>query len=867
VSLLRQLLERKHAQGVDSPAGVADRRAAHDVAHQPEKLAAEASTLAKAGQPGHALRLVTDKLASQPRDAELLFARGLVLAEWGRLREALDSFGAAEAQGLSHFGLRLNLAQTCHMLGLAGRAEENIRAAVALEPLSAAAHLGLGAILQARKRLADAISSYEQAHALEPDRADCLVYIAACRLDEKDAHSGELAARKAIALDEELAMAWGVLGTALAHQDDCPGAMAAFERAEAIEARTEQTSETFVVHGFHLLGFGMLDEALDLYARYLPSSPHPVAHAHYGWTLLTAGRLREGWIAYEFRWWEENLLATRRHLGRPQWNGQDLRGKTLVLWPEQGVGDTVQFVRYATVLKARGASVVLLARDNLKSMSKYFAGVDRVVSDPSQLKEGFDYHIPTMSVPSVLGTSLNSIPAEVPYLSTDPVRAERWRQRLASDQRLKVGLVWAGNPRHERDRFRSMSLSALDRVLAIENIGIYSLQKERSSRDVETLSRRGVVDLATEITDFCETAAAIQAMDLVVTVDTAVAHVAGALGKPVWILLPAAGDFRWLKGREDSPWYPTMRLFTQKRLGAWDEVVERLALALRDAVSARERGALREALLPPSGPADIGGTPEAELPKNSIMSRLTRVTQTRHGFIQYAQQPEAPARSLECYGEWLQSQLDLIHRLVGPGSVVVEAGAGIGLSALSLARHLGPKGHLIAYENDANLRRILRQNLQMNRLSGLVTVMPRGLGSPAMSNGTPREGIVERSHDADNAASCDALDDLLLPRLDLLKIGADAEAKAILSGAQETIWRLRPRLFIGASTALLVGELAEQVKAFGYRCWDVRSPLYNPSNFNCRLENVFSDLTSSALAAVPEELAVEVQGDGCVEIE
>jgi tetratricopeptide (TPR) repeat protein len=824
----------------------------------------EATELAKLGKLGPSLALLSTALAEDPSDPELLYARGLTLLDWGRPRESLEDLRAAEARGFSGVGLHINLAQVCHVVGFAEEAERRLREAIALDGSVVAAHRGLGVVLQAAKRFDEAAQSYERACELEPSRLDCLYDLASCRLDQGDGPRAEALARKALAIDgEHQAKFLALLGVALALLGRYEAAMEAFEHAEQAEACAGGAAEIFIMHAFQLLAFGRVSEALALYARYLPSSVDPGAHANCGLALLTGGLLRKGWPLYEFRWSNERLSSTRPRFAAPEWDGQDLKGKTLLLWAEQGVGDTVQFARFAQLLKGKGASVVLHAPKRLSELAKRFRDIDRVVSSVGEVSAGVDYYIPTLSLPGVLGIDDASLVADVPYLTVDPEKRESWRKRMAPDARLKVGLVWAGNPSHERDRYRSMALSQLDSLFGVEGVQFYSLQKERRIGDVAHLPD-GVelVDLAPGLEDFCDTAAAIGALDLLITVDTAVAHIAGALAKPVWVMLPAGADFRWLTERNDSPWYPTMRLFRQRRLGEWESVTESIRGALLDAVSARGACDLPRALLPSAGPR--GDSMLAAAAQLIRLEKLCRICSTRYGMIQYHEQHELLARSLRSYGEWLQPQLDLLGKLLRPGATVVEVHSGIGVHTLGLAALIGPDGYLLAYEADPRRRRMLSENVRVNASKNVCTVMQRILIG---EEGRSANDVLSDAGVVDEASSIsDTIDDLLLKRLDLLKLNEGADARQILAGAADTLWRLRPFVFIGLDDDADLTALAEHVKSFSYRVWRVRVPYFVPENFKRCEVDLTAGAVQPALLAVPEETQPHAELDRFEEI-
>ncbi len=324
----------------------------------------------------------------------------------------------------------------------------------------------------------------------------------------------------------------------------------------------------------------------ELYEKHLPSRPSLAGHNDYAYALLTSGRLAEGWKQYEFRWMRAPLLQLRPGFNRPVWGGQDLTGRVVLLRAEQGFGDIFQFVRYAPLVKAMGATVLLQVREGLERLARGFAGVDQVLDrSKSESLPHFDFYINLPSLPRVFNTTLESIPADIPYLHADPADVARWSLKLGDRGKLRVGLAWAGSPTHSNDRFRSMDLGLLKPVLEVAGVRFVSLQKGPAAQTAGMLPE-GVdwIDAGAELEDFSDTAAVISELDLVLCVDTAVAHLAGALGKPVWVMVAQPADFRWLEGREDSPWYPTLRLFRQSRRDDWTDVVERVKAALEERV-------------------------------------------------------------------------------------------------------------------------------------------------------------------------------------------------------------------------------------------------------------------------------------------
>jgi precorrin-6B methylase 2 len=359
------------------------------------------------------------------------------------------------------------------------------------------------------------------------------------------------------------------------------------------------------------------------------------------------------------------------------------------------------------------------------------------------------------------------------------------------------------------------------------------------------------MDVGAELEDFSDTAAVISQLDLVLCVDTAVAHLAGALGKPVWVMVAQPADFRWLEEREDSPWYPTLRLFRQSRRDDWSDVVAQVKAALEERVREGPSAPVKASTsVKPVTTATLPWTTPAQL-NAGHRPGLSAVAETRVGILQYLPDEPIVGDAIGWYGEYLQPQLDLLARIVRPGSTVLEVGAGVGAHAVFLGRVLGESGHLLVYESRPVLQRILRQNLAANGLRN-VTVMRRLLGSQGEGEGAE--------------PTSETLDELQLERLDWLKVNAGVAAQEILAGASETLWRLRPLLFLAAPDEQGLRALTERAREFGYRCWRMETALFNRQNFNRREADIFAGAKAAALLAIPEEIEVDITLDECIEI-
>lgn len=833
---------------------------------QRSQVLADVQRLDAAGRYAESLTAVRRALEAFPGDKDLYLAKASTLYAWGRLREAYREFLRAEAAGLVGPVLDIRLGWTCHQIGKPNEAELRMRKVVGARADSAEAHFGLGVVLASVKRYEEAIASYEHALELEPDHKHCMTNLGICRLQLGGLAAAETWFRRTVACHPENSVAWMNLGTTLWRQDR-QEAFAAFERAQELEAAGGENSDLFSNYGNALQNSDRVQEALELFERELPRRPHLVAQGNFSMALLAAGRLAEGWNHYEFRWLQDLLLPLRANFEQPVWSGQDLEGRSILLRAEQGIGDVIQFIRYAPKLKALGAYVMLQNRPGMDEIACAFDGVDRVLVENEPLPK-FDYYIYIMSLPRVFGTDIDSVPAEVPYLRVDPVRGERWAKRLSEGSGLKVGVVWAGRPTHVRDAYRSVPLQSLLPLRDVEDVQLYSLQKGAGAAQLQALGADAkIVDLEEELTDFAETAAAINVLDLVISVDTSVAHLAGALGKPVWILLPHPAEWRWLERREDTPWYPTARLFRQHESGNWDDVVDRVKAKLQEMASQGQKGAIVDAPRPrmASRDAALHGLPRAMAPIR-VAPGMSAAAEMRHGIYQYLPEDDDVGRSLGWYGEWLEPQLKLLTQLIRLEQTVMEVDAGVGAHSIALARAVGPDGHLIVYESQPKQKSILIQNIQANRAMN-VTIMQRSL-TGIFASKSDRSAVLDVREDTGGqiADRTDTLDDLQLERLDWLKLNDVARTMLLLEGGPETLWRLRPRIFARVADEAASRFLAERLKLFGYQCWQTSTPLFNPDNFYRHDQDVFSGREARAILAIPEEIDVDVALDGCVEV-
>ena len=470
-----------------------------------------------------------------------------------------------------------NLGAVLKATGRAAEAEMALKRAIDLLPNYADAHINLAALCADSGRPGEAEAGYRRALALNPHSPDAYNNLGILMQRTGRAAEAETALRQALALAPAFAQAHNNLGNVLKENDRLNEAILAYRRAVELQPLYTDAHNNL---GTALKETGQFDAARSSYRRALDIAPDNAdARLNHAMFLLLCGALRRGWQEYESRW--KISGAKLPPYAQPLWQGGiDPSGKTIFLHSEQGFGDTLQFIRYAQLLAARGATVYAGVPSELTALIATCPGVARVF-DSGDPMPSFDYHCPLMSLPLAFDTELSSIPAAVPYLASSPDKATGWRNRIAHAAGLRVGLVWAGNARrhnpsvHAVDRQRSLHVDRYAPLLAIAGITFFSLQIGAEAA-LQAKAHPAIIDLTADLRDFSDTAALIGELDLVISVDTAVAHLAGALGKPVWMLNRYNTCWRWLIERDDSPWYPSMRIFRQPQPGDWDAVMSRV---------------------------------------------------------------------------------------------------------------------------------------------------------------------------------------------------------------------------------------------------------------------------------------------------
>lgn len=505
----------------------------------------------KAGQLADAEQICQQIISAHPEHFDATHVLAVVQAALRKNDLALASYDRALVLRPGHADVFNNRGNTLLALNRVGAALESYDRALALRPDYPEALSNRGSVLERLGRYDEAIASYDRALALRPDFVEALYN----------------------------------RGNALKAIKRFGDALASYDRALALQPRYADAHNN---RGQVLKEMMRYGEALKSYDAALAVQPeHVMAHCNAAALRLLTGDFSRGWFDYEWRWLKDSVIPTYRRFPQPIWRGEEsIAGKTVLIHSEQGLGDTIQFCRYVPLLAAAGARVVFEVQKPLLNLMTGLAAPAPVVVRGDELPH-FDLHCPLLTLPLAFGTQLETIPPGNAYLRAPAPHLAKWQARLAGVGRPRVGLAWSGNPNHDRDAERSIPLRALEPLLDVPGVFI-SLQKELRDDDASFLRQRtDILPLGEELEDFSDTAALMSEIDLVITVDTSIAHLAAALGRPTWILVTHVPDWRWLLNRDDSPWYPAARLFRQDATRAWDSVISRVHQALARLMAAR----------------------------------------------------------------------------------------------------------------------------------------------------------------------------------------------------------------------------------------------------------------------------------------
>lgn len=490
-------------------------------------------------RPKEALASYNKAIALKPDDAGAYYNRGNALRDLKRLKEAIVSYDKAIALKPDYVDAYNNRGNVLRELKRPGEALESFDKAIALRPDYAEAHNNRGAVLRDLGRPGESLANCEKAIALKSDYAD----------------------------------AYNNRGNALRELRRPEEAVTCYNRAIALK---RDDASAYYNRGNTLLDLKRPEEAIADFDMAIALKPeYASAHWNQSHCFLQMGLFEQGWRQYEWRKKCDEPIAARSY-PKPLWLGEgDIAGKTLFVHWEQGFGDAIQFCRYAKFLEDRGAKVIMSVQEPLRELLKQFSPTIQILR-PNETPTDFDFHCPLLSLPLALGTTLETIPAEHHYLRADDDLRSGWSARLSTKVKPRIGMVWSGSSSHENDRNRSIGPEQFLSICDLDAHWI-SLQKEFREGDLAAVKQFDRITVfGDDLRDFNDTAALLDLMDLVITIDTSVAHLAGAMGKPVWVLLPFNPDWRWMLDRNDSPWYPSARLFRQQQIGNWAAVIDQV---------------------------------------------------------------------------------------------------------------------------------------------------------------------------------------------------------------------------------------------------------------------------------------------------
>lgn len=570
-----------------------------------------ALALHQAGQLADAAELYRDILKSDPTSVDAWNLLSALFVTTRTFEAAILSAQQAIALQPQYFAPYLNLGNALQASGKLDEAIEAFEKAVELAPESPDAHNNLASAFSAAGRYADAlvackvalayrsdfvealnnrgnaeaglgmmaeaVASYRMALARKPDYADALYNLGGALSQIGEIEDALGCYRMAIGLDPDSPEKHFNLGHALLAAGRVSEAEASFHAALRLRPGYVDALNNL---GSTVQALGRLDEAESLFRQALAEDAGSAdVHWNLALVLLQKGDYEAGWREYEWRWRNPAFTSPPRSFASPQWAGESLDHKTILLHAEQGFGDSIQFARYVSMVAKTAGAVILECRPPLRPLFETVAGAATVIGRGEALPP-FDFHMPLMSLPLVFGTRIETVPVQVPYLSAPPGKGVD--PRIAASRGLKIGFAWSGSRTRRDNRLRSASPAAFAALFDIPGATFFSLQVDDPDGELQPLLGEHVVDLAPGLQDFGDSAAAVAAMDLVITVDTALAHLAGAMAKPVWVLLAFAPGYLWMLERADSPWYPTARLFRQPAWGDWNSVFIEVKEALRD---------------------------------------------------------------------------------------------------------------------------------------------------------------------------------------------------------------------------------------------------------------------------------------------
>ena len=626
------------------------------------------------------------------------------------------------------------------------------------------------------------------------------------------------------------------LGVVLNKQDRLEDALESFRQALALKPDYLEAEKNLAST---LRDLGRIEDSISSFKTLVQRYPE-LGDAHFGlaFSLLLNGDYENGWREYEWRWSASNSPQAKPNLKGKEWQGEPLKNKTILVYCEQGAGDAIQFIRFVPLLARQGAHVVVQCPDALADLFATVEGVTEVFPGKKKVK-GYDVHCAIMSLPLHLGITLENLPTDVPYLNSI---SKNFGQLNFSAGKFRVGIVWAGSRLHSNDRKRSCNSSLLQPLSEVEGVEFHSLQKLSE----DEIAPSFMINHGEQLSSYNDTAALIEKLDLVISVDTSVAHLAGALGKPLWLLLPYAPDWRWQVTGEHSVWYPMARLFRQDKPGDWSSVMQRLKIALQGKLTGEENTIKERVTI-------------EELPEFHAPDGFNQLQACRYGLMLFNKNDAYVGRSLKYYGEFSEGESEVFAMFIKQGNTVVEVGANIGAHTLFLSQLVGDRGEVVAIEPQRIVYQTLCANLALNSTAN-VRAYQVGVGDkmgeivvPYTDPNQPHNfGGVSLGDGEGEQVPLITLDSLNLKRCDLLKLDVEGMECEVIAGAHDTLKRFKPIMYVENDRREKSAQLIQMIHELGYRLWWHQPPLFNKDNYAGNKNNIFGDIVSLNMICLPK---------------
>jgi tetratricopeptide (TPR) repeat protein len=516
-------------------------------------------------------------LAINPKNADVLNNLGLALHGSGRQEDAIERYEQALVINPDYAEVFNNLGNALRELDKQQEAINHYEKALILNRDFAEAYNNLGLVIQDLDRQEESTKHFKKAIVIKPDYAEAHNNLGNALKEINQQEEAIKHYKQALIIRPDYVETRTNLGLMYHEMGELEEAIKQYEQALIIRP---DYAEAHYQLGNTLQELARLEEAIKHYQLAISIKPdYAEAHYNMGLTYLLKGALREGWRNYEWRYKTKKFKHYKRVIDKPKWNGTSLKNRTILIHAEQGLGDTIQFIRYAPIVANTGGNVIVECHPGIIHLFESYKNSVTFIGKGEPLPD-FDVHCSLLSLPGILNTTIDTIPSEINYIHTDKRLASSWKEKLSNSNKFKIGIFWQGNKNHNRDKFRSIPLKNFESLLSFSEIDFINLQKgEGHEQVIEYGFSNLITDYTAEMDNeerFSDTAALMQSLDLVIGTDTAIIHLAGAMGIPTWLLLPFHPDWRWMLKIEDTPWYPTMRLFRQEEIGNWHTVVKKI---------------------------------------------------------------------------------------------------------------------------------------------------------------------------------------------------------------------------------------------------------------------------------------------------